>query len=170
MMETKKEKAARYHKKYRSVPKNREREYELNKKYHQEHPEQVYNTHHKAHLRRMLDYKWRLSKLWDVAKKRAQVKQVPFTLTKEDLINQYEQNDGCCAITKRPFDLTKYATGRVSPSAPSIDRINSQLGYTKENSRLIIFHLNAALNEWGIVEFEKLMTDYRAGTANAECA
>ena len=166
MMETKKEKAARYHKKYRSVPKNRERDYALNKKYHQEHPEQVYNTHHKAHLRRMLDYKWRLSKLWDTAKERAKVKKIPFEITKDDLIGLYEQADGCCSITKRPFDLTKYDMGRVNPSAPSIDRIDSKLGYVKSNIRLIVFHLNVAFNEWGPLEFKKLIKDYLAGTEN----
>jgi hypothetical protein len=54
---------------------------------------------------------------------------------------------GVCSVTQLPFVLIRGAT-RKHPMAPSIDRIDSTLGYTKENCRLVVTIYNFAKNEW----------------------
>ena len=108
----------------------------------------------------MLDYKTRIAHLASTAKVRAKEKQVPFDVSNEYLIKLYEEQDGRCLLTKRPFDLTRSNENRVNPNAPSLDRIDPQLGYVNSNVRFIIYHLNVALNEYGQLEFRKLIKDY----------
>ncbi len=43
-----------------------------------------------------------------------------------------------------------------APFAPSIDRINSEKGYTDGNVRLVCVAVNWALSDWGIEVFEKI--------------
>lgn len=53
---------------------------------------------------------------------------------------------GCCAVTGIPFDLRPYESKRsgkrCNPFAPSIDRIDSNQGYTNENARVVIWQFN----------------------------
>lgn len=109
-----------------------------------------------------LNYKRRLSKLCYMAKNRAQSKNLPFNLDKEYLIKLWEENDGCCALTGLQLDLNPYGKkGQVNPQAPSVDRIIPSLGYIKGNIRLITYHMNVSLSEFGIEEFEKLIKHYK---------
>lgn len=114
-----------------------------------------------------LNYKIRLSKLCAMAKNRAKAKSVPFDLTKEYLVSLWEESEGCCCLTGQPFDLKPWGRkGQVSPQAPSVDRIKPKLGYTKGNVRLITYHLNVALSDFGIEEFENLIKCYSGGIAH----
>lgn len=67
-----------------------------------------------------------------------------FTLTVERVAECIEQ--GCCAVTGIPFDLRPYESSRsgkrCNPFAPSIDRIDSNQGYTNENARVVIWQFN----------------------------
>lgn len=54
---------------------------------------------------------------------------------------------GKCEVTGITFEFG-VGEGR-SPHAPSIDRIASHGGYTMNNCRVVIWHLNAALNQYG---------------------
>ena len=126
-------------------------------------PERHRASYHRTYNKHMLDYKWRMSKLLAMAKNRTSSKSIDFNLDVDYLINLYEKANGCCAITKRPFDLTRSSKGKVNPSAPSIDRIVPSLGYIKGNIRIILYHLNVALSEFGQEEFEKLIMDYQSG-------
>ncbi len=65
---------------------------------------------------------------------------------------------GKCELTGLPFSVA-YKVGRRKPYTPSIDRIDSTKGYTKENCRLVALSVNLALQEWGP---EVLMTISRA--------
>lgn len=53
--------------------------------------------------------------------------------------------------------------GPSNPYAPSIDRINPGKGYTKENCRVIVMALNAAMGCWG----EKITRDVMERWFNA---
>ena len=109
----------------------------------------------------MLNPEWRLKKLMSMAKNRAIEKNLPFDLDIDYLINCWVENDGCCNLTGQEFDLTNYGNkGQVNPQAPSIDRIIPKLGYVKGNIRLITYHMNVALADFGIDEFEKLINNY----------
>lgn len=113
------------------------------------------------YLRNSINYKWRLKKLTHMAKSRAKLKNLPFNLTSDYIIALWEHNSGKCEVTKQTFDLYQYGNkGQVSPRAPSIDRIVPELGYTIGNVRLITYHLNISLSDFGILEFERLIKEY----------
>lgn len=113
-----------------------------------------------------MDYKKRLSKLFCMARNRATLKNLPFDLDREFLWNLWEENEGCCALTGRPFDLAPWGKkGQVNPNAPSVDRIKPKQGYTKGNIRLIVYHLNISLSDFGTEEFEKLAKDFLYGVS-----
>jgi hypothetical protein len=69
-------------------------------------------------------------RLWSCAKQRARKQGLPFTIRQEDIIIPAE-----CAYLSVP--LTNISgSGRV-PTNASIDRIDSNKGYTKENIQVI---------------------------------
>lgn len=110
----------------------------------------------------MLKPEWRLAKLLSMARNRAAGKGLHFDLDIEYLKALWEESQGCCVLTGIPFDLNPTnKKGQVNPKAPSIDRIVPSLGYTKNNIRLITYHMNVALSEFGIDEFEYLISQYR---------
>lgn len=78
--------------------------------------------------------------LWNSAKTRAKLKNVPFTLTKEWYIEKL--NAGICEITGIPFILEKSTNTSENHFglfySPSVDRIVPILGYVPENCRMVI--------------------------------
>ena len=109
---------------------------------------------------------FRLGKLCAMAKNRAKTKQIPFDIDVEFLLGLWEENLGCCALTGQEFDLVSWGTkSQVNPRSPSIDRIIPSLGYTKGNVRLITYHMNVALSDFGVEEFERLAKAYFNGGA-----
>jgi hypothetical protein len=104
----------------------------------------------------MLDYKWRLNKLLASAKFRAVDKKLPFNLTQDYLIDLWDENSGRCVITGRSLELSSSGVPhQVNSNAPSIDRIIPKLGYVVGNVRLVTYHANVAISEFG---YEKLIT------------
>lgn len=103
----------------------------------------------------------RFKRLVSMAQNRAKAKSLPFDLDVDYLLQLYQDNQGCCALTGQVLDLGPYGKkGQVNPKAPSIDRIIPHLGYTKGNIRIITYHMNIALSDFGIDEFENLITHY----------
>lgn len=108
----------------------------------------------------MLDYKWRLRKLTAMARNRAKVKNLDFNIDEGYLISLWDSSFGNCAVSRRSFDLKPFGKkGQVNPNAPSVDRIVPELGYTKGNIRLVTYHVNVALSEFGLDELIKLAKD-----------
>jgi len=68
------------------------------------------------------------------AKKRAAV-----SLTIEDLLALWRNQNGRCVLTG--ITMT-WGTGRIEPTSMSVDRIDPQIGYSKENVRLICHSVN----------------------------
>lgn len=98
----------------------------------------------------MLKPEWRVNKLLAGAKNRAKSKNLPFDLTLDYLMGLWDSCEGSCVISKRTFDLSSYGKKRqVNPNAPSIDRIIPEKGYIKGNVRLVTYHVNVALSEFG---------------------
>jgi hypothetical protein len=97
-----------------------------------------------------------LDKLWDRARRRALRKRVPFSLTKDDVRQMWDEAGGKCALTSLPFDETNTARFARRPWVPSLDRKDAKLGYTKENARLVCTAINFAMNSWGEENFEKV--------------
>ena len=117
--------------------------------------------HAAAFRRNMEQPEWRLSRLMSMAKNRSKTKNLSFNLDIEYIMELWEENLGCCALTGQLFDLTSWGEkGQVNPQAPSIDRIVPKKGYTKGNVRLITYHMNISLSDFGIEEFETLIKSY----------
>jgi len=77
------------------------------------------------------------------ARFRAMTKGVPFSLTPDWISKNQEVN--LCELTGLPFVYGELH----SPYARSLDRIIPEDGYTPENTRLVLWALNAGLNNWG---------------------
>lgn len=78
------------------------------------------------------------------ARQRAKKAGLPCTI---DIFWVYDRLDsGVCEVTG-----IKFINGNKKnyPFTPSIDRIDPNLGYTPENSRLVLFCVNAAFGNWG---------------------
>lgn len=96
-----------------------------------------------------------------MAKNRALKKNIDFDIDANYLIFLWEENKGCCALTGQKFDLEPWGSkGQVNPNSPSVDRIIPALGYTRGNIRLITYHMNIALSDFGQKEFENLASKY----------
>ncbi len=52
-------------------------------------------------------------------------------------------------MTGVKFDLEPLPKGRQNPYTASLDRAKPELGYTKNNVRMILWALNAAFNTYG---------------------
>ena len=100
----------------------------------------------------------RCALLVSMAKNRTKGKDLAFDIDKEFIYSLWREQDGCCLLTGKPFALVS-GVG-VVPYAPSLDRIEPALGYTKGNVRLISYHLNVAISEFGLEGFESLLKDY----------
>jgi hypothetical protein len=86
---------------------------------------------------------WKNAKRWQAA---------PFT--EEDLRALWDKCGGRCKLTGLPFKETQIGTGRArKPHAPSLDRIDPELPYTRGNCRLVLQAVNFALNAWGDAVF-----------------
>jgi len=54
---------------------------------------------------------------------------------------------GCCEITGIPFDFEPHKIYSKNPYSPSIDRIDSSKGYTKQNVRIVLWQVNLMRGE-----------------------
>jgi hypothetical protein len=69
---------------------------------------------------------------------------------RDDLIALWNESNGRCMMTGLPFKETPVGDGKARrPFAPSLDRIDSELPYTRRNCRLVLQAVNFALNAWG---------------------
>ena len=89
-------------------------------------------------------------------KKNARTRNIPVEIDKEWILNQFEANNGRCAISGLWFDFDNEAKYRRRPWIPSVDRIDSTKSYTPDNCRLVCSAANYAMNEWSDSDFVKL--------------
>lgn len=84
------------------------------------------------------------------AKSNAQKKTRDFSLTLSQFQEIVDRSNGHCEVTGIKFqrikDTVKYER---QPFMPSLDRIDSLIGYTVDNCRLVCTSANYALSTWG---------------------
>lgn len=106
------------------------------------------------------DIKWRLNRLSTGARNRAKSRNHDFSIDLDYLIYLWEFQEGTCTITGRKFDLSGYnGVGKINPNTVSIDRIIPEKGYVAGNIRLVTFHANMAISEFGLDSFILLAKD-----------
>lgn len=84
-----------------------------------------------------------LSKKMGHLKRQKRNKQLEFKITLDDLVDLWELQDGRCAISNYPMEASFNSLFSVS-----VDRINSSMGYTKENIQLVCQAINFAKNHY----------------------
>lgn len=99
-------------------------------------------------------YKQKISIRFNHTKSRCKDNGTEFTITKEDVINQYENQQGKCYYSGR---VLSYKT--KDENVMSIDRINPKIGYTKENIVICCWRINRMKLNYGVKDFLKLCED-----------
>lgn len=100
-----------------------------------------------------------ISGLFRSTKQNAKVREINFQLTISDVENMFASANGRCTLTGIEFD-TSPPNGRKRPYASSIDRIDSNIGYTVPNCRLICVAMNLAMNWYGESVFNRISHAY----------
>ncbi len=101
--------------------------------------EQLY----KAHIKHRYTHQAWATKLKNKALQRAKTKNLEFDLTKDFILKKLEK--GICEVTKLPLNLNG---GTRKPLTPSLDRINPNFGYTKDNVQLVCCMYNFAKSDF----------------------
>lgn len=123
---------------------------------------QRYSLYRDRYLERRKQYsesvKGRLNGLLGSARLRANKANKPFDLDIDWLLDRYDEQDGKCILTDIVLEFkTEAQHGRsYYPFSPSLDKIDSNGSYTKDNTRLVCTLINLAMNKFGEDTFEKL--------------
>jgi len=123
----------------------------------------LYRSHYL--MRRALyanSIKGRLMILLSSARVRNRIRDRDLDIDIDFLEKMWHEQDGCCSMTGIKFDLSinEKRIKCANPFSPSIDRIDSNYGYTKNNVRLIIFGLNMALSNHGEAVYRYIAESY----------
>lgn len=150
-----------YNSKYRKM--HRKKLQQLNKRWREDNSERNRETKYTYYK----SSTGRVTELLHAANRRAKDKQIPIDITKEFITNLWAKQNNKCSLTHIEFQIPQERTGgKASPYAPSIDRIDSNKGYTKDNVRLVCVAVNYALNEFGEEIFEKICRAYIVAISN----
>ena len=80
------------------------------------------------------------------ARSRAVNHNLEFDLSISRILSALEK--GICELTNLKFDLNRCEETFKNPYSPSVDRIDSNLGYINSNTRVVLTAVNIALNEF----------------------
>lgn len=95
-----------------------------------------------------------LANLLKQSRNNARARNLEHSITLEDIYRLSAKSDNRCALTGIkfdygiPHDIRDLETRYRRPWAPSLDRINSMLGYTPENVRLVCIAVNIARQDF----------------------
>lgn len=102
-----------------------------------------------------------ITTLLNYAKDRAEKFNIPFELDREFIKAKLDK--GICEVSGLEFEAKFSDVYKVHPYTPSLDRIDPDKGYTKDNTRMVCFIVNRAKSDWtdeilftmakGIVEY-----------------
>jgi hypothetical protein len=122
-------------------------------------PEKQLEFSRKYQRERRNDFNYRLKMLINASKQRAVKKQIEHCITVEDLKEIYPK-DGCCPVFG--FKL-KFGNAGFREHSPSIDRIDSSKGYTKDNIQILSWRANRLKTDATVEELEMLLSYLKQG-------
>jgi hypothetical protein len=105
------------------------------------------------------NFDYRLKALLNASKHRASLKKLEHTITFEDLKEIYPE-DGCCPVFG--FKL-KFGNAGFREHSPSIDRIDSSKGYTKDNIQILSWKANRIKGYATVEELETVLAYLKQG-------
>lgn len=99
-------------------------------------------------------------------RKCAKERNISFDITKQDLQNKFDEQLGCCKYTGIQLKFAPKYRDDVEIQNLSVDRLNSNIGYTKNNIQYVykpINKLKHSLSESKFLEFVSLIYNYSKG-------
>jgi hypothetical protein len=103
----------------------------------------------------------RLYNIFSSARARAKNKNLEFDLTPDFIFKMFDYQNGLCALTGLKLDTGFKIKGvNFNPYAPSIDKIDANNGYSKDNVRIVSVIANLSLNGFGDSIFDKMCRSY----------
>ena len=96
------------------------------------------------------------------AEQRAKERGFGFDINLDWIMAQALRQEFRCSMTRIPFYFDSDTDSKTNPYAPSIDRIDSKIGYTRDNVRIVIYAVNIMLCDWGDDVFEHVIESYKA--------
>lgn len=90
------------------------------------------------------------------ARARAKKRGVPCTLTVAWI--EAKLREGLCEVSGCKLSMTNRSS--AGPMSPSLDRIDPDMGYTPDNSRMVGFMFNCAFGNWGEAKTIPLLLRY----------
>lgn len=97
-------------------------------------------------------------------KHKCKKEKLAYDLSKEFVINKFNEQEGKCCKTGLTFTLNNCGqSGGKSPWSPSIDRRNPNKGYTKDNVQLVCLMYNFCKGVWSeeeVKQFVNAVRDY----------
>lgn len=97
-----------------------------------------------------------LYKLYLSAKHRATKHGKEFSITYKDISVIAMRCGGYCEVTGLALVPSRECRHRANPLQPSLDRINSSMGYVEGNVRIVCYAANLAMGVWGQEVLEKM--------------
>jgi len=94
------------------------------------------------------------------ARSRAERKNIPINIDIRFLLELFDKQRGLCALTGIVMETSNSPEQRTNKYAVSLDRINSKLGYTRDNVRLVVWCINWMIGEWGEGFYEEISKKY----------
>ena len=95
-------------------------------------------------------------KLFRQVVKNAKPRKIAVEISVDDIQHMLERAKGKCELTGVAFNMQKVAGQRIRPWIPSVDRIDSKIGYSFDNCRIICAAANVALNQFGEYIFVRM--------------
>ena len=90
---------------------------------------------------------WLYQTIWSTKRRNIARKHGTNGVEEETMISILVRSRGLCEVTGLPFEYGAESQG--SPYRYSVDRINSDIGYSRENTRVVCLAVNIAMNKWG---------------------
>lgn len=103
--------------------------------------------------------------MFALVRSRAKAINVAFDLDRDDIIARVAA--GRCEMTGIPFAVGFGSRKNKNFYNPSIDRIDSTNGYTRDNTRLVLYGLNVMMNTWGAQKIHEVSDALKAHAMRA---